>query len=51
MICGDIEKLYDECMENLIQTHQEKLGCGRNAVVKIFDERKVDNKIVIEKWM
>ena len=51
MICGDVDKLYVECMENLIKTIQEKMNCERNYAIKIIDNLKINNKIIVEKWM
>jgi sulfite reductase alpha subunit-like flavoprotein len=51
MICGDVEKLYDECINNI----QIILSCrnGLNSEIsnKYIQKMKDSGKLIIEKWM
>jgi sulfite reductase alpha subunit-like flavoprotein len=51
MICGDVAKLYDECINNIIYILSKKNGYPREHALKILEGMKFNNKIIIEKWI
>ena len=51
-MCGDINKLYDECINNLAETllfYRNELSLGKAK--EILSEYKNQGKIIIEKWI
>jgi len=50
MICGDLNKLYNECRNNFITVFQDKLQISKDNSEVIFEKMKEDDKIIIEKW-
>jgi sulfite reductase alpha subunit-like flavoprotein len=51
MICGDVAKLYDECINNIIYILGSKNGYPREYSLKLIEELKFNNRIIIEKWL
>lgn len=51
MICGDVQKLYDECIENIITVLKKKASYSREQSVKLIEDMKICNKIIVEKWI
>ena len=50
MICGDIEKLYDECVNNIMTVLMSKEKKPREVCVKFIEEMKINGRVIIEKW-
>jgi sulfite reductase alpha subunit-like flavoprotein len=51
MICGDIEKLYDECIANIMSVFMKKDKWVREQCVKYIEDMKIKGRMIIEKWM
>ena len=51
MICGDVVKLYDECVENIIYILGSRNGYSREHSLKLIEDMKISDRIVIEKWI
>ena len=51
MICGDIQKLYDECIENILSILIKKVNLSREHCVKIIEDMKINERIRVEKWI
>jgi sulfite reductase alpha subunit-like flavoprotein len=51
MICGDVVKLYDECVENIIYILGSRNGYSREHSLNLIEEMKLSDRIVIEKWI
>jgi sulfite reductase alpha subunit-like flavoprotein len=51
LICGDVAKLYDEVVNNIIYILGKRNGYPREYALKIIEELKFNNRIVIEKWI
>ena len=51
MVCGDIEKLYNECMSNIMSIVMKKEGFERENWGKYVEDMKVNGRLIIEKWM
>jgi hypothetical protein len=51
MICGDVAKLYDECVENIIYILGSRNGYSREYSLKLIEDMKLSDRIVIEKWI
>lgn len=50
MICGDIQKLYDESINNIMGILMKKEGFQRQNCVKYLENMKLENRLIIEKW-
>ena len=50
MICGDIAKLYDECIANIMSIIMKKQGYHREHSVKYLEDMKFMGRLIIEKW-
>jgi len=51
MICGDIDKLLDECLENILSIYMKRNNLPRDQSVKYMESMKMKNKIIVEKWL
>lgn len=51
MICGDLDKLYDELMSNIIMVIMKIKNYPREYCVKLIEDWKFTNRIIIEKWL
>lgn len=50
MICGDIEKLYDECIANIMSTLIKKESYTMELSKKYVDDMKTKERLILEKW-
>jgi sulfite reductase alpha subunit-like flavoprotein len=50
MICGDMDKLYDECINNIMTIIMKNEGYHREHSVKYIDDMKYNGRLIIEKW-
>ena len=51
MICGDINKLYDECLNNLSETlTYYRKDLNSEKAKEILNEFRNQGKILVEKW-
>ena len=50
MICGDLRKLYDELLANIILILQKIKNYPREYCIKLIEEWKNTDRILIEKW-
>jgi len=51
MICGDLEKLYDECISNIILILMRNNKYSKDECIKIIEDLKNTNRIILEKWI
>ncbi len=51
MICGDVAKLYDECIENILYILHCKNQYPREYSLKLIEDMRNSNRIIIEKWI
>jgi hypothetical protein len=51
MICGDLDKLYDELMSYIIIILMKIKNYPREYCVKLIEDWKFSNRIIIEKWL
>jgi sulfite reductase alpha subunit-like flavoprotein len=51
MICGDVEKLYDECISNIKMILSTRNGLQPEISSKYIETMKITGKLLIEKWM
>jgi sulfite reductase alpha subunit-like flavoprotein len=50
MICGDIEKLYDECIANIMSTLMKKESYTMELSKKYVEDMKSKGRLILEKW-
>lgn len=51
MICGDLDKLYDELMGNIVTLLMKMKNFPREYCIKLIEDWKYSGKIIIEKWI
>lgn len=51
MICGDLEKLYDECLSNIVFILMKNNSYPREYCIKLIEDMKNTNRIILEKWV
>ncbi len=50
MICGDLEKLYDECISNIVLILMRN-NYPKEYCIKLIEDMKNSNRIILEKWI
>ena len=51
MICGDLEKLYDECISNIVFILNKNKSYPKECCIKLIEDMKSNNRIILEKWI
>lgn len=51
MICGDLEKLYDECISNIILILMKNNKYPKDYCIKYIEDLKNSNRLIMEKWI
>lgn len=50
MICGDLDKILDDITNILVGIIKNKLNIDRNKALFLVEEKKINGKIIVEKW-